>query len=292
MKLSVVIPSYNKGIYIEDCVKSLLNQTIPIDEIIIVDDNSNDGSWERISNIFATDPNVLLIRHQKNKGQSSARNTGIDKMSGDIVAFVDADDVVSSDFSSQIRKAFLLQEVQIFRWQSCYYNDKKLFDPVPIRYMHKPDWAAFYTGLWGGGSVAARVSCLRGLQFDYSLRNFEDFFFWIMVVDRMSCNQISLGTRSIYKVRHLQTTQRASFCFDQQRALNVASKFRRLKLNGDVSKASASRLGLVITRWLLMKGKLGLAVKVFTHSVVKLGLFRLLFVLLAIISRRFYTYSI
>lgn len=292
MKLSIVIPSYNKGIYVEDCVKSLLNQTIPIDEIIIVDDNSSDGSWERISNIFATVPNVFLIRHQENKGQASARNTGIDKMSGDIVAFVDADDVVASDFSSQIRKAFLLPEVQIFRWQSCYYNNERLFDPVPVRYMHKPDWAAFYTGLWGGGSVAARVSCLRGLQFDYSLRNFEDFFFWIMVVDRMSCNQISLGARSIYKVRSQQTTQRASLGFDQQRALNVASTFRRLKLNGDVSKASASRMGLVITRWLLMKGKLGLAVKVFMHSAIKFGFSRLFFVLLAIISRRFYTYSI
>ena len=292
MKLSIVIPSFNKGVYVEDCVKSLLNQTIPIDEIIIVDDNSTDGSWERISNIFATVPNVLLIRHQKNKGQASARNTGLNMMSGDIVAFVDADDVVASDFSSRVREAFSLPEVQVFRWQSCHYNDGRLFDPVPVRYMHKPNLAAFYTGLWGGGSVAARLSCLRGLQFDYSLRNFEDFFFWVLVVDSMSNNQISLGARSIYKVRSQQTTLRASFGFDQQRAINVVIAFRKLKLNGDVSKASASRMGLVIMRWLLMNAKLGLAANVFMHSIAKFGLSRLFFVLLAIIFRRFYRYSI
>lgn len=88
MKISVIIPAYNSAACIQRAVRSVLEQTRPADEIIIVDDGSADNTADAIA---AFEPAVRLIR-QDNAGASVARNTGIQAASGDWVAFLDADD--------------------------------------------------------------------------------------------------------------------------------------------------------------------------------------------------------
>ena len=87
-KISVIIPTYNRHVLLERAVMSVLKQTRPADEIIIIDDGSTDGTPELIPKKF---PQILYYR-QENKGVSAARNAGIEKSSGDWIAFLDSDD--------------------------------------------------------------------------------------------------------------------------------------------------------------------------------------------------------
>ena len=93
--VSVIIPVYNVQQYLREAIESVLCQTFQNLEIIIVDDGSSDGSGE-ICDEYRSDPRVKVI-HQENQGLSAARNTGLDIMTGDIVAFLDSDDAYLPD---------------------------------------------------------------------------------------------------------------------------------------------------------------------------------------------------
>lgn len=86
---SVIIPLYNKSNYIEETLKSVINQTFTDFEILIINDGSTDDSAVRTQRI--NDSRIKLYE-QKNQGVSAARNLGIEKSNGTLIAFLDADD--------------------------------------------------------------------------------------------------------------------------------------------------------------------------------------------------------
>ncbi|MEV6112745.1 glycosyltransferase [Streptomyces sp. NPDC052109] len=94
VKVSVIVPVYNPGPYIEDCIASLLRQSLPPDayEVIFVDDGSTDATPARLDALAAEHPHVRVI-HQANSGWSGKpRNVGIEASGGEFVMFVDNDD--------------------------------------------------------------------------------------------------------------------------------------------------------------------------------------------------------
>lgn len=92
-KLSVIVPLYNAGDAFIDCMDSLITQTYPHLEIIIVNDGSSDNSPAIAQRYADIHPHVRLI-HQRNQGCSAARNRAMEIAQGEYIAFVDADDVV------------------------------------------------------------------------------------------------------------------------------------------------------------------------------------------------------
>ncbi|MBF2004720.1 MAG: glycosyltransferase family 2 protein [Chlorogloeopsis fritschii C42_A2020_084] len=93
MKVSVIISNYNYARYLPTAIDSVLTQTYPNFEIIIVDDGSKDNSREVIAQLEQTAPDKIKAIYQPNQGQGAAFNTGFEAASGDVIAFLDADDV-------------------------------------------------------------------------------------------------------------------------------------------------------------------------------------------------------
>ena len=96
MRLSIVIPVYNSIKYLSDCVGSVLTQSFPDYEIVLVDDGSSDGS-ERLCDRLAAEHAFIRVLHQPNGGASSARNAGIRAAKGDYIHFIDSDDMLAND---------------------------------------------------------------------------------------------------------------------------------------------------------------------------------------------------
>ncbi len=86
-KVSVIIPSYNRAVFLREAIESLLSQTYPVFEIVVVDDGSTDETKE----VCDRYPNVKYI-YQSNQGISVARNTGISVSKGEYLLFLDSDD--------------------------------------------------------------------------------------------------------------------------------------------------------------------------------------------------------
>jgi glycosyltransferase involved in cell wall biosynthesis len=89
-KVSVIIPLYNYARFLDEAIQSLLEQTRPADEIIIVDDCSTDNPKPIIDKY----PQIKYIKHDKNRGLAVSRNTGIKASVGDYIMSFDADDIL------------------------------------------------------------------------------------------------------------------------------------------------------------------------------------------------------
>ena len=98
---SIIIPLYNKENFIESTLKSVLAQTFNDFEVIIIEDCSTDNSLKKVSELISS--KVKIINHEKNKGLSASRNTGIENANSDYIAFLDADDIWKNTFLEELK---------------------------------------------------------------------------------------------------------------------------------------------------------------------------------------------
>lgn len=94
--ISIIIPVYNAGPYIGNCIESILNQSYKDYELILVDDGSSDNSG-KICDEFASEDSRIKVFHKPNGGATSARKCGVEHADGDWILFSDADDEMPSD---------------------------------------------------------------------------------------------------------------------------------------------------------------------------------------------------
>jgi len=92
--VSVIVPVYNVDLYLKRCVKSIQAQSYAHLEIILINDGSKDDSG-KICDQFALEDERVVVIHQENRGLGSARNSGLDAMTGEWLCFVDSDDFVA-----------------------------------------------------------------------------------------------------------------------------------------------------------------------------------------------------
>jgi len=129
--ISIVVPVYKVEKYLGRCVESLLAQTYRNVEIILVDDGSPDHCPQMCDDYAAKYEKIHVI-HQENKGLSGARNTGIDHAKGELIAFVDSDDLWSPYFLENLYKALKENDADISqcRWEYMHGDElKEAYDP-------------------------------------------------------------------------------------------------------------------------------------------------------------------
>ena len=98
---SIVVPVYNVEQYLEKGVNSILSQTFPDFELILVDDGSKDSSGEICDRLALADKRIKVI-HKSNAGVSAARNTGIEHAKGKYICFIDSDDWIENDYLQKV----------------------------------------------------------------------------------------------------------------------------------------------------------------------------------------------
>lgn len=92
MRFTVIVPIYNASMYVRQCLDSVVVQTFNDFEVVMVDDGSTDESAEICQEYCSLDDRFHLFSHERNKGASAARNTGISQAKGEYLLFLDNDD--------------------------------------------------------------------------------------------------------------------------------------------------------------------------------------------------------
>ncbi|PNW26877.1 glycosyltransferase family 2 protein [Formosa algae] len=148
-KVSVIIPLYNASEFVKDTLDSVLNQTYENIEIIIIDDNSSDDSFNKASE-FQND-NVILKRNI-DKGACAARNYGFELSSGDYIQFLDADDILSQDKIEKQVEVLDGSQTELAVCNTVHFIEKlEEGNCVDQAYVYStPHPEEFFTNLWGG----------------------------------------------------------------------------------------------------------------------------------------------
>lgn len=102
IKISVIVSVYNTEKYISTCLNSLLNQTYSNLEFIIIDDGSQDNSWNILKEYELKDKRVVLFQNKKNCGLAYSRNLGVKKASGEYFSFIDSDDYIDLNYYEKL----------------------------------------------------------------------------------------------------------------------------------------------------------------------------------------------
>ncbi len=160
-KISVIIPIYNTCKELAQCLSSVCDQTYKNLEIICIDDGSFDGS-EKILDEFAMRDNRIITIHQKNGGESNARNNGLKIATGEFIAFVDCDDWLDIDMYQDMITIMQNEDVDMVAtsWYKDFENESiEIKNELPVlesifsrnqllEYIYKRDTYRGFAYMW------------------------------------------------------------------------------------------------------------------------------------------------
>lgn len=192
MFFSVIVPVYNVEKYLKECVDSILSQTFKDFELILVNDGSKDSS-PAICDEYAKKDSRVKVIHKENGGQSTARNMGVEKASGEFAVFLDSDDLIADEHFFEDVKQTADEETDIVLFRYCkYYGDRTDEYGITLANLDTENKAellrelvkrdAFFCSCW---SKCTRMSVLKenNIVFDTSL-SCEDMDWYYNVVSK------------------------------------------------------------------------------------------------------------
>ena len=185
IRFSVIMPLYNKAAYVKKAIRSVLEQTYPHYELIVVNDGSKDNSAIIAEELLKEVPNAQLI-NQENAGVAVARNNGVAQAKGDYVCFLDADDWWDVSFLQEMQQ-FIKDYPEAGIWGTNYWYVKKgmtrlMNQHIPNGYIDFcKEHSTLAQVLWTG-SVCILKSIYNEMNgFKPFLKLGEDFDLWIRV---------------------------------------------------------------------------------------------------------------
>ncbi len=204
--VSVIIPIYNMEKYLEECLDSVLNQTLKAIEVICIDDGSTDGTKEILNKYKEKYSNIIVLR-QNREGSGSARNKGLAHANGQFIAFMDSDDYYPSEnvlevlyngaVSSGVKVAggSLLRnsEGKIRNQFGHIWNKMRFESDRIIRFSEYQYCYGYYRFIFNNGMLRE-----NNLKFPVYVRNQDPIF----MIEALSCaNEMWVTSKDIYVVR-------------------------------------------------------------------------------------------
>ena len=200
--ISVIVPVYNVEKYLDECIESIINQTYKNLEIILIDDGSTDKS-PVICDSWAEKDGRIKAVHKTNGGVSSARNMGLELVTGDYVGFIDSDDFIENDFYELLMNNLNTYNADVSRCIYRYaYDDghTKASDELNESIVLFENNSDVLNDLHNSGHKSVvlwnklyKASLTKDVRFDESLKVGEDVvfnYFAFKNANRMVCQDI------------------------------------------------------------------------------------------------------
>lgn len=191
-RISVVIPTYNRPELLSGAIQSVLDQTVPAHEIILVDDGSEPSTRELIDRLAAGAPSVRVHHLEARRGPSAARNFGIEAASGEFIVFLDDDDILDPRMLETSLRCFEGSpdcDVAICRSNVFTTEEPRTRPAIPFTFVNMAalERRPFSEILFYGvviHSCMVRHSAIADLRFPEELAVGEDSYFWLRLALR------------------------------------------------------------------------------------------------------------
>lgn len=271
-KVSIIIPAYNVAGYIEACLDSILAQTFPEYEVIVINDGSTD-STPVICDRYAQKDKRITVIHKKNEGVSAARNTGIDRATGEYFLFFDGDDFVEPYACEELYALIKEKQVDILLYgyhrygggtvlETCYpvfeqgiYERDALVTGLLPRFVgfsceginkwlrrEKDGLYVENPALWRA-MVSASVIKENGLRFDTSLKVGEDTIFMSEYLSYAARCYVYHKCYYYLVIRETSTISR----YEKSALSKLEGKERLLTARNELTARIRKRIGVDIT---------------------------------------------
>ena len=177
--ISIIVPIYKVELYLSHCIDSILTQTFEQWELLLIDDGSPDRSGE-ICDDYAKKDRRIRVFHKENGGVSSARNLGLEKMQGEYVTFVDADDCLYTDALDSFIKYMKAHDLSLA--QCDFSRDYKACNNLVKRdsaVLNAKDYIRkrYLSVCVGGGVLRSSIIKEHSIRFEENVRLGEDQIF-------------------------------------------------------------------------------------------------------------------
>ena len=222
MKVSVIIPTFNRPGYLAQAVDSVLQQTDPVFEIILVNDGSSPIHRDKIEALTQWDERIRVYHFPENKGVSAARNFGLEKSRGDYILFLDDDDLLHPQMVESNLK-FFADHPEIDVVSSGYdiffdstppdsdwrREQRQAISPAPILYswdygdtslLETKPFSALLRKSIRISSSLARKEAIGPTRFPVDLTRGEDTFFWLTIANRGCRFRFNQAQHGLYRL--------------------------------------------------------------------------------------------
>lgn len=245
-KISVIIPTFNRGKLISKSIKSVLNQTLQNLEIIIIDDGSTDDTKKQVEKI--QDERIKYIKLQNNTGGANARNVGIDIASGQFISFQDSDDIFYFDkLEKQLKNIYNKKSHLDFCKINVIYNDSFHYF-VPNKEREKRlEKGDFHNELVHHGnfistqSIVVKRSFIKKYKFDPNMPRMQDYDILLRMIPKVKISY----TKEVLVDLHIQKNSLQLSSDKLKKAINILLN-KKFNFNEEQRKAFSNYLNYLL----------------------------------------------
>lgn len=228
--VSIITPSFNSSAFIKDTIDSVLSQTYTNWEMIIVDDNSIDDSYNYIKNIIKDESRIQVILLSKNKGAANARNEALKIANGRFIAFLDSDDVwLPTKLESQLK----FMEVNKYAFTFTAYSTINEEGDKELSIINVPKEIGYIeyckNTIIGCLTVVIDKNQIGEFQMP-NIRSSHDMALWLLIMKRgYSAYGLNIVTAKYRIVSTSNTSRKFKAAFDVWRVYREVEKLSLLR---------------------------------------------------------------